>query len=107
MPSRPSAPNAALRLSAFRFGITACPPLDALNTLIPRLYQEILSGEHLVVHCLGGIGRTGLIASCLLIEAGLSEEAAMQQVSEKRTIRVPETAAQIALVRAYGMARGV
>lgn len=47
-----------------------------------------------VVHCRQGIGRSGLVAACLFVAAGLSPEMAVKKVSTARGVPVPETAEQ-------------
>ena len=44
------------------------------------LQSLLLDGQSLVVHCRGGIGRTGLVAARLLIELGESPVTALQRV---------------------------
>ncbi len=44
----------------------------------------LLGGQSLVVHCRGGLGRTGLIAARLLIELGESPQAALLRVRAAR-----------------------
>jgi protein-tyrosine phosphatase len=47
-----------------------------------------------VVHCRQGIGRTGLIAACLLVAQGAAPDAAVHNLSAARGLPVPETAEQ-------------
>ena len=42
---------------------------DALD-LAATLHHDISNGEHVVIHCRAGIGRTGMIAGAVLIQAG-------------------------------------
>ncbi len=44
---------------------------DAL-ALAATLHRDISNDEHVVIHCRAGIGRTGMIASAVLIQAGNS-----------------------------------
>ena len=44
---------------------------DAL-ALAATLHHDISNGEHVVIHCRAGIGRTGMIASAVLMQAGNS-----------------------------------
>lgn len=48
------------------------------------LREHLLGGQTLVVHCRGGLGRTGLIAARLLIELGESPQVALHRVRTAR-----------------------
>ena len=61
---------------------------------LEKLDAALASGRNVVVHCRQGIGRTGLMAACLLVMKGLKPEAAVKSLSTARGISVPETAAQ-------------
>ena len=60
-------------------------------------------------HCWGGVGRTGTVAACLLIEAGFSPEEALALLDRKwqamdkrqRKPQSPETPAQFAFIRRW------
>jgi protein-tyrosine phosphatase len=45
--------------------------------------ESLRAGERVLVHCSGGIGRTGMFAICTLIALGMSLEAAEWAVREK------------------------
>jgi ADP-ribosyl-[dinitrogen reductase] hydrolase len=49
-----------------------------------ELRGRLLGGQSLVVHCRGGLGRTGLIAARLLIELGEVPRKALQRVRSAR-----------------------
>ena len=53
----------------------------------------------MVVHCRQGIGRSGLVAACLLVRKGISPGAAVEMVSAARGVSVPETTEQTRLDR--------
>ena len=44
----------------------------------------IKSGGNILIHCRGGLGRSGMIAALILVELGWSPEAAIQKVREVR-----------------------
>ncbi|NEX23394.1 hypothetical protein G3480_24390 [Thiorhodococcus mannitoliphagus] len=77
------------------------PEPDALAELIPRLHREIATGTQLAVHCYGGIGRSGVVACCLLTQDGMDAEQAITLVSAKRQLPIPETPEQRGIVRDY------
>ena len=57
-----------------------------------RLHQMLDAGDMFVLHCMGGLGRTGTIAARLLIERDESAENAISRVRNvrKRAIETPE-----------------
>ena len=65
-----------------------------LNETIEKLNTELAKNKNVLIHCRQGIGRSGLVAACLLISKGLSPGAAVDQVSAARGLRVPETPEQ-------------
>ena len=73
------------------FGIPNC---QKLNDLIERLLDVQNAGGHTLIHCAKGVGRTGTIASCLLIALGRKAGDAVQIISDARGQLVPETDAQ-------------
>jgi protein-tyrosine phosphatase len=48
------------------------------------LRRKLMAGEKIVIHCRGGLGRTGTIAAKLLIEFGMAPDEAMKQVRAAR-----------------------
>lgn len=73
--------------------------LETLTTkILPFLAQADRQAEKVVVHCSGGIGRTGhILAAWLVTGRGLSNKAAIAAV--KRTGRNPYEAAIAAVMR--------
>src|SRR5215831_14148883 len=53
-------------------------PGSQLTTALAQLDAELMAGRNVVLHCRQGIGRTGLVAACLLISKGLDAETAIQ-----------------------------
>ena len=54
------------------------------DILSPILHLSLSKGETICIHCMGGIGRSGTIASLLLIESGEDNENAIRMVRKKR-----------------------
>ena len=65
-----------------------------VTTVVERAGSALSSGKNIAVHCRQGIGRTGLIAACLLISRGVDPEAAVARLSAARGVPVPETPEQ-------------
>ena len=65
----------------------------------PSLYQTLRAGGRIVIHCKGGLGRTGLLAARILVEFGMSPSEAIKQVRQARPGAI-ETVEQETYVRA-------
>jgi len=88
----------------------AVPERPEQMAQILRSLQEALRGPRPVyLHCRAGIGRTGTVAGCLLIEQGLKADAALLELNRlwqesgraAQWPTVPETDAQAAFVSAW------
>jgi len=64
----------------------------------PRLRAQLATGGRIVLHCRGGLGRTGTIAGRLLVELGVDPEEAIRDIRDARPGSI-ETAAQEEYVR--------
>lgn len=69
--------------------------LEPWRSLGPQLAAELLSGSRIVVHCKGGLGRAGTVASMLLIETGCASDG-IDAIARVRSVRpgAVETAEQ-------------
>lgn len=65
-----------------------------VSAALDRLEADLSAGRNVVVHCRQGIGRTGLVAACLLVSKGITPGAAVTTVSAARGNPVPETTEQ-------------
>lgn len=66
----------------------------SLNSTLQQIDGALSSGENVLMHCRQGIGRTGLVAACLLINRGWNPETAVQLLSATRGVPIPETQQQ-------------
>jgi len=82
------------------------PSQKATLDLARRLTKILAEGKSLAIHCRQGIGRSAVIAACLLILSGIDPETAFQRISAARGCAVPETAEQREWVRALAGERG-
>ncbi len=72
----------------------------AVRALVRKLHDHLGAGRRVVIHCLGGLGRSGTVAACLLTENGLSAREAVRLVRQFREGAV-QTQAQEDFVYAY------
>jgi protein-tyrosine phosphatase len=64
------------------------------------LLSRLVAGEKILVHCRGGLGRTGIIAAMILIDTGSTASKAIASVRAVRPGAI-ETTAQENFVRTY------
>ena len=82
--------------------------IDSYIKLIDLLHLLVVRGDKLYIHCRGGHGRSGIVAACLLIHMGYSNQEALDLVSKAHKTRsyipdypCPQTEEQAQFVRQY------
>jgi hypothetical protein len=64
---------------------------EAVSVLVDSLAAELRAGAGVGIHCRMGIGRSALVAACLLLVLGQPIEAAWDLVQRGRGVPVPHT----------------
>jgi protein-tyrosine phosphatase len=59
--------------------------IEATSRLVARVLERLGAGRTVIVHCHGGIGRSGTIAACALVGAGVEPGRAVEIVREARS----------------------
>jgi hypothetical protein len=77
---------------------------DGFLGLVAEVVSELKVGANVMLHCAGGIGRTGTVASCILIALGLPAPEALARVRAARAW--PENQAQADFVRWFETEHG-
>ncbi len=72
--------------------------------VLDRVARALSTGKNVLIHCRQGLGRSGLVAACLLVKKGMSPGAAVELVSAARGASVPETAEQRDWIDHYAVA---
>lgn len=70
---------------------------DEFLVFIASVAKSVRAGRHILVHCGAGIGRTGMVASCLLLALGCGIDEARDAV--KSAGSGPETSGQRSFVQ--------
>jgi protein-tyrosine phosphatase len=65
--------------------------LDDFAALTHNLYRQVDAGVNTLVHCRGGVGRSGLLAAAVLLHCGMDPRQACEQVTRIRGLCAPET----------------
>ena len=68
--------------------------LAAAEGLVRRLEGDLTEGRTVAVHCRQGVGRSALLAACLLAATRMGAGTALERIQEARGCPVPDTAEQ-------------
>jgi protein-tyrosine phosphatase/nicotinamidase-related amidase len=77
------------------------PTQDQMHVCIDILSGWIADNEKVMLHCVGGLGRSGLVAACYLKKLGMESSQAIDLVRKSRSIRAIESAQQEQFVQDY------
>ena len=73
--------------------------VDDFLAFTNHLHDFLCDDRGVAIHCRMGIGRSSLVAACLLVKSGLSVSAAFASISRARGIDVPDTNDQLEWVQ--------
>jgi protein-tyrosine phosphatase len=62
--------------------------------LVRLLESRLAEGKNVAFHCRQGVGRSALLAACLLASSGVDSEPAFERVGKARGCPVPDTSEQ-------------
>jgi len=83
------------------------PTRDGMRAILDCIDTAIAADAPVYVHCWGGIGRTGTVVCCWLMERGRTAEQALADITllregiQKRQMRSPEMEVQRLFVQAW------
>ena len=72
-----------------------------MDSLIEWINERLEKGKNIMVHCVGGIGRSGLVCVCYLASHGVSAELAIKEVRKARSERAIESKVQEEFIKMY------
>ena len=99
--------SSALGIVLVEFPMVEMAAPDSLesfeNEVMQRIASGLLSGQSFLVHCRGGIGRSGLVAACVLLKLGIvpHPKAAIEFVRGRRDRRCVESRKQEDFIAGY------
>jgi ADP-ribosylglycohydrolase len=79
----------------------APPDPRALRPTVELIRHAAAAGETIVIHCAGGLGRTGTVAGCLMRALGSSQDETLAALRGARGPRCPENDLQVRFIAAY------
>ena len=74
------------------------PTVNAIRSVADDLVSRLAGGQHVVIHCRAGIGRSSTLAAAVLIREGVSPDQAWEVIGNARRSTVPETPGQRDLI---------
>jgi protein-tyrosine phosphatase len=75
--------------------------LQGTASLAQSLARQLSEGKAVAIHCRAGIGRSSLLAACVLACCGCESDAAFAFIEKARGLSVPDTEAQREWVAAF------
>jgi hypothetical protein len=85
----------------------ATPAPEEMALILDTIDTALAAGQTVYIHCYAGIGRTGTVVGCHLVQHGMGGEQALAEIARLRQgtphdwVSAPETAAQRRLVREW------
>ena len=70
--------------------------------LVERVVSLLKTGAPVVIHCRAGIGRSSLIAACVMLKLGFPRNEVFPMLSGARGLRVPDTSTQERWLSVFG-----
>jgi protein-tyrosine phosphatase len=75
--------------------------MTGTERLVRTLSAAVAIGKAVAIHCRAGIGRSSLIAACVLVRNGYDVDSAFEVIAKARGVEVPDTQAQRAWVSTF------
>jgi protein-tyrosine phosphatase len=75
-----------------------------MTELVQWLDERLAGGAGVLIHCVGGLGRSGLVSACYLKSKGLSTADAIAEVRRIRSPRAIETEGQEVFIEGFSAA---
>ncbi len=76
------------------------PTIQQVQEMVHHIKEQIATGKKVIIHCRGGIGRTGTMLACWLVAEGMNAKNAIDTIRQLRRGSI-ETKEQEKLVHAY------
>ena len=60
------------------------PTVEAMTEILDTIDTAVEAGKVVYLHCVAGVGRTGLVVGCYLVRHGMSGEGALEEITRLR-----------------------
>jgi protein-tyrosine phosphatase len=75
--------------------------LTKTRELVAACKERLAAGDGVIIHCRAGIGRSSMIAACVLVALGHGPDEAFIRIATARGLPVPDTQAQAEWAAAF------
>ena len=75
--------------------------LQEMGVMVAWLQTHLDAGANILIHCVGGLGRSGMLTACYLTSHNLDAATAIDEVRRARSPRAVESAVQEAFIRDF------
>lgn len=82
----------------------AVPDVRETQKIARRVAGDVAGGRSVAIHCRAGIGRSSLVAACVLVCLGIEPSEALGLIRDARGVPVPDTDEQRDWITAFGRA---
>ena len=82
-----------MRFAIRDMGVPQEAESESFEAFVQEILRRLERGQNVVVHCRGGLGRTGLVAACVLVALGrhaADEAVAAVRETRKGTVQTRE-----------------
>jgi protein-tyrosine phosphatase len=84
------------------------PPLNEKTArFIHELWERLAAGKSIAIHCRAGLGRSSMIAACIMVLAGIDPNSVFDLIKAARGFTVPDTQEQRDLVARFARHRSI
>ena len=104
-----AAQGVAIHCQRFPIADYSVPQAQTMRRILDAVDASLEAGDTIYLHCHGGIGRTGIVVGCWLVERGFTPTQAMALIADKwqvmtkrhRSPESPETPEQREFIAAW------
>jgi protein-tyrosine phosphatase len=91
--------NNSIEFLRFPIPDHSVPPLNEKTIgFIHELRERLAAGKNMAIHCRAGLGRSSMIAACVMISTGIDPNSVFDMIGAVRGFTVPDTDEQRDLI---------
>lgn len=72
------------KFAIINFSVPSLDQYDDLNTLLDEVFTDLCNNKNILIHCMAGLGRTGLLSALILTKFDISPNDAINIIRSAR-----------------------